>query len=88
MRLERTLRGQGQLSWGGRQVREVDYAIDFYSQGQMRSAAGDVRGDLTVIANRPPIAARLRLADGEHLAVLLSDIEADQAAVQLAPAVN
>lgn len=85
IRLDRTLRGQGELSWGPREVRAVAYAIDFYRQGPLRSAAGDLSGDFTAIANRRPIPARLRLEDGEQLAVLLSDIDAGSAMIELAP---
>ena len=69
MRLIKTLRGKGELRWGARQKREVSYGIDFYSQGALRSAAGDVRGDLAALADRPRVEARLRLEDGEELQV-------------------
>ena len=44
MRLVKTLRGQGELRWGSRQVRAVSYAIDFYLQGPLRTAAGVYTG--------------------------------------------
>ncbi|HWA63769.1 MAG TPA: hypothetical protein VG939_20505 [Caulobacteraceae bacterium] len=82
LRLVKTLRGAGELRWGSRQTRPVAYAIDFYSQGLQRSAAGDIRGDFAVIAGRPRVEGRLRLEDGEDHRILLLDVEADSAMVE------
>ena len=83
MRLLRTLRGQGTLLWGAKGSRPVTYAVDVYGQGQMRTASGDVRGDLTALVSRSPANLRLRFEDGAEAAVALNDIEADSATVEL-----
>ena len=52
LRLLRSMRGQGTLLWGANGSRPVAYAIDVYGQGQMRTASGDVRGDLAALVSR------------------------------------
>jgi hypothetical protein len=83
LRLLRSMRGQGTLLWGANGSRPVAYAIDVYGQGQMRTASGDVRGDLAALVSRLPANVRLRLEDGTEAPAALNDIEADTATVEL-----
>jgi hypothetical protein len=83
MRLVRSIRGEGTLLWGVNGTRAVTYAIDVFRQGQMSTASGDVRGDLSSLVSRVPANVRLRFSDGEEVAVALSDIEADAAMIEL-----
>lgn len=83
LRLVRSLRDEGALLWDKRGERAVAYAIDLYSQGELLSGDGDVRGDLTGLVGRAPANVRLRLADGTVVSVALTDIEADSAAIEL-----
>jgi hypothetical protein len=83
LRLLRSMRGQGTLLWGANGSRAVTYAIDVYGQGQMRTASGDVRGDLAALVSRSPANVRLRFEDGTEVPAALNDIEADTATVEL-----
>jgi len=83
LRLLRSMRGEGTLLWGANGSRAVTYAIDVYGQGQMRSASGDVRGDLAVLVSRSPSNVRLRFADGAETPITLTEIEADTATIEL-----
>ncbi len=83
LRLVRSLRDEGTLLWDKRGERAVAYAIDLYSQGELLSGDGDVRGDLTSLVGRVPANVRLRLADGTVVSVVLTDVEADSAAIEL-----
>ena len=83
LRLIGTLRGEGVLLWGKSASRPVSYAVDLYREGELQSANGDVRGDLTGLVDRVPVNVRLRLHDGVEVDVLLSDIEAEAAAIEL-----
>jgi hypothetical protein len=83
LRLIRSVRGEGTLLWGASGSRPVSYAFDLYSQGQMRTASGDVRGDLALLVERVPANVRLRLADGAEAPVSLSEIEEDTASIEL-----
>jgi hypothetical protein len=83
LRLLHTLRGDGTLLWGANGQRPVAYAIDVYGQGQMRTASGDVRGDLAALVSRSPANVRLRFADGFEAPVALSEIEVDTATIEL-----
>ena len=82
LRLTTTLRGEGALLWGKSGSLPVTYAVDVYRQGPGHVANGDVRGDLNRLAGRVPADVRLRLATGEEVRVLLSDIEPDLASVE------
>jgi len=81
------MRGEGALLWGKAGSRRVSYAVDLYSQGQMRSGNGDVRGDLAALVSRAPANVRLRLEDGVEVGVSLSDIGAESAVVELLGAI-
>jgi len=83
LRLVRSLRDNGTLIWGDRGERPVAYAIDLYSQGDMLSGDGDVRGDLTSLVDRAAPNLRLRLADGATVSVALSNVEPDGATIEL-----
>jgi hypothetical protein len=83
IRLLKTLRGEGALSWGKRGSRAVSYCIDLYGQGRFLSADGDVRGDLADLVGRTPSNARLRLASGEEVRFAFCSIEADMASIEL-----
>jgi hypothetical protein len=83
LRLLHTLRGDGTLLWGTNGRRPVAYAIDVYGQGQMRTASGDVRGDLANLVSRSPANVRLRFADGVEVRAALNDIESDTATIEL-----
>jgi hypothetical protein len=83
LRLLHSLRGEGTLLWGTNGKRPVSYAIDVYGQGQMRSASGDVRGDLANLVSRSPANVRLRFADGVEAPVALTDVQPDVATVEL-----
>jgi hypothetical protein len=83
LRLLHSLRGEGTLLWGTNGKRPVAYAIDVYGQGQMRSASGDVRGDLANLVSRSPANVRLRFADGAEVPVALTDVQADAATIEL-----
>jgi hypothetical protein len=83
LRLVRSLRNEGTLLWGKRGERPVTYAIDLYSQGEMLSGNGDVRGDLAILVGRAPADFRLRLADGTEVSVTLADVEPDSATIEI-----
>jgi hypothetical protein len=83
LRLVKSLRGEGTLVWGRRPSRGVSYSIDLYGQGSSLSGDGDVRGDFTDLVGRDPADVRLRLANGEEAAIVLIDIEADAASIEL-----
>lgn len=84
LRLVGTLRGEGVLLWGSRASRPVSYAVDLYREGELQSGNGDVRGDLSGLVGRVvPPGVRLRLQDGVEVEVLLSDVEAEAAAIEL-----
>jgi hypothetical protein len=83
LRLLHSLRGEGTLLWGTNGKRPVAYAIDVYGQGQMRSASGDVRGDLANLVSRSPANVRLRFADGVEVPVALTDVQPDAATIEL-----
>ena len=83
LRLLHTLRGDGTLLWGANGRRPVAYAIDVYGQGQMRTASGDVRGDLANLVSRSPANVRLRFADGVEVRAALNDIGTDTATIEL-----
>ena len=83
LRLIGTLRGEGTLLWGKSGSRRVSYAIDLFSQGQMRSGNGDVRGDLAALVARAPANVRLSLEDGAEVGVTLADIGSEAAVVEL-----
>ena len=83
MRLVQSLRDQGTLLWGVRGERSVAYALDLYSQGEMITGNGDVRGDLATLVGRAPTDVRLRLADGVEVSVALTDVEPDNANIEV-----
>jgi hypothetical protein len=83
LRLIRSIRGEGTLLWAAASARPVAYAIDLYSQGQMRSGNGEVRGTLSSLVGRNPANVRLRLADGVEIPVELTEIEPDRAMIDL-----
>jgi hypothetical protein len=83
MRLVTTLRGDGTLLWSASGARPVSYSIAVFGQGSMRSASGDVQGDLKLLVARSPANTRLRLEGGAEVQVKLSNIGHDAAVVEL-----
>ena len=83
LRYSASLRGEGALLWGERGSLPVSYAVDVFRQGPAHVANGDVRGDLARLVGRAPADVRLRLASGEEVRVLLTEIEPDVASVEL-----
>lgn len=83
LRLVTSLRGDGVLSGRWRGTRPVFYCIDIYALGLLRSGDGDIRGDLTDLVARDPTRARLRLAGGEEINLVLRSIETEMASVEL-----
>ena len=62
----------------------MTYAIDIYGQGKLRSASGDVRGDLAVLVARSPANVRLRFAGlAAVVPVSLGEVDTDTATIEL-----
>jgi hypothetical protein len=83
LRLVRSLRDEGTLLWGVRGERPVTYAVDLYSEGELLTGNGDVRGDLAKLVGRTLADVRLRLADGVVVSVVLTDVEPDNANIEV-----
>jgi hypothetical protein len=76
-----SLRGEGALTWAGGRAK-VAYEISIFLQRGEPSSTGSVDGDLRRLVARPGDGRfTLRLADGHEVAVTLSDIEDDGAAL-------
>jgi hypothetical protein len=82
MKWRGSLRGEGALIWDAGE-RSVSYRIDLYAQGDQHSSNGDVQGDLGAFVDDTPAGLRLKLDDGREVEVLLLDIEADAARIEL-----
>src|SRR5437867_2828456 len=76
-----SLRGEGALTWAGGSAK-VAYEISIFLQRGEPSSTGSVDGDLRRLVARPGDGRfTLRMADGQEIAVTLSDIEDDGAAL-------
>lgn len=83
VRLVTSLRGDGVLLGKWRGTRPVHYCIDVYALGLLLSGDGDIRGDLSDLVGRAPTNARLRLAGGEEVQLVLCAIEPEMASIEL-----
>jgi hypothetical protein len=81
MRLTRTLRGDGLLIVGRKEV-PVAYAIDIFNEGEHCTSNGWIEGACAPFAKLKT--ARLRLADGVEVGVNLEVHDADSATVEIA----
>lgn len=80
--LLRTLRGQGALVGAGK-PRPVSYEIAVFEQGEDRWGQGSLQGDFAKLAKAGDTEAlRLRLDDGQEIAVSLSDLDDEGATLE------
>ena len=85
LKLLTTLRGEGALVWSGGSI-VATYELDVFARGPVRSASGQIEGDLSALVERPaaddgePSAGcRLQLDDGREIAIDLVSLEAEGA---------
>jgi len=83
LRLLGALRGSGTLSWSGGVV-SVDYELDLFARGEVRTTSGHLEGMLLAAGidvpdDQPPEAARLCLSEGSELDIQLVVVSASEA---------
>lgn len=83
LKLVAALRGTGVLSFGEETI-AVSYELDVFTAGALCTAAGSVDGDLSALtaAEVEGGPGRLRLENGDDLAVELNGVDADFANVE------
>jgi hypothetical protein len=78
MRILGNLTGKGVVVADGADQGEVDYDIEVFRDGAMKTAAGTIDGDMPMLARaQSSRTAQLRLEDGSTVSIILTLVRAD-----------